>query len=144
VSAGQKVADMSAVSSQITLIRGVPVVAGPSRLDRRTSSAFRIALARPAERGHATVVVDLTATQSCDADGAAILLRAHERACAEGGELRLAGARLAVLRGLYQAKAGRVPRRYANVEDAVAELPAVAIAPPVRQRRTRPPAPASA
>jgi anti-anti-sigma factor len=135
---------MSGVSSQISLVRGVPVVAAPSRIDRSTSSAFRIALSRPAERGHATVVVDLAATQSCDADGAAILLRAHERAWAEGGELRLAAARPAVLRGLFQAEAGRMPRRFGNVEEAVAELPAVAIAPAVRQRRRESPAPASA
>ena len=46
-------------------------------------------LLRSADRGHATVVVDMTGTRFCDSAGLTVLVRAHKRAQAEGGELRL-------------------------------------------------------
>jgi len=41
------------------------------------------------EGGHATVVVDMSRTRFCDSSGIHVLLGAHERAVAAGGELRL-------------------------------------------------------
>jgi anti-anti-sigma regulatory factor len=49
----------------------------------------RAVLLEAACRGHATFVVDMTRTRLCAAAGLSVLVRAHKRAVAEGGELRL-------------------------------------------------------
>jgi anti-sigma B factor antagonist len=72
-----------------TMISGVPVVAMPAEIDITTTDQLRGVLFDAAVRGHATVVVDMSRTRFCDSDGLHVLLRAHERAVAEGGELRL-------------------------------------------------------
>jgi anti-anti-sigma factor len=113
----------------VRLVRGVPVASAPERLDGDTSRQLRLALAELAERGYATLVVDLSNTRFCDQAGRAVLTRAHERACAEGGELRLVGTRRASLQTFSPCGVARPPRRFASLDEAVAELPAAAIAP---------------
>ena len=68
-----------------TVINGVPVVTAPAEVDITTTDQLRLVLLDAAIRGHATVVVDMTRTQFCDSCGLHELLRAHERARAEGG-----------------------------------------------------------
>jgi anti-anti-sigma factor len=72
-----------------TMIKGVPVVAAPAEIDITTTDQLHAVLLDAASRGHATVVVDMTRTRFCDSRGLHELLQAHERARAEGGELRL-------------------------------------------------------
>ena len=72
-----------------SMINGVPVVAAPAEIDVTTTDQLRAVLLDAASRGHATVVVDMTRTRFCDSCGLHELLRAHQRAQAEGGELRL-------------------------------------------------------
>jgi anti-sigma B factor antagonist len=121
------------VSCPVRLIRGVPVAAAPDRLDASASRRLRSALVQLAERGHATLVVDLSRTRYCDSAGLSVLIGAHERACAEGGELRLVAASRAVLRMLSLAGMSGRPRPFLSLEQAVAELPAAMIAQPRRQ-----------
>jgi anti-sigma B factor antagonist len=72
-----------------TSINGVPVVAAPAEIDITTVEQLRAALLEATESGDRTVVVDLTRTLFCDSSGIHTLVRAHKRAVAEGGEVRL-------------------------------------------------------
>lgn len=71
------------------MIDGVPVVTAPAEIDVTSAEQLRAVLLDAASRGHVTVVVDMTRTWFCDSRGLDALLRAHEGALAEGGELRL-------------------------------------------------------
>ena len=71
------------------MINGVPVVTAPEEIDVTTAGQLRAVLLYSAVRGHATVVVDMSRTRFCDSAGLTVLVRAHKRAVAEGGELRL-------------------------------------------------------
>ena len=70
-------------------ISGVPVVALPTEIDITVADQLRAVLLEAAGNGHPTVVVDMTRTLFCDSSGIHTLLRAHKRAVALGGELRL-------------------------------------------------------
>jgi anti-sigma B factor antagonist len=72
-----------------TMINGVLVVTTPAEIDITTSDELYAVLLDAAGRGYATVVVDMSRTRFCDSGGLHVLLSAHERALAEGGELRL-------------------------------------------------------
>jgi anti-anti-sigma factor len=80
---------MPAVRYPIEMIKGVPVVAAPGEIDASNADWLRTTLLDTAARGHATFVVDLTRTRLCASAGIGALVRAHKRALAEGGELRL-------------------------------------------------------
>jgi anti-anti-sigma factor len=71
------------------LVGGVPVVEAPHELDARSAEWFRKVLLQAAFAGNATVVVNLTGTQFCDVAGVHVLVGAHQRAVARGGELLL-------------------------------------------------------
>jgi anti-anti-sigma factor len=67
----------------------VPVVAAPEEIDARNTDGLRAVLLEAACRGHGTFVVDLTGTRFCASAGLGVLVRAHNRAVTDGGELRL-------------------------------------------------------
>ena len=71
-------------------VTGMPVVAAPAEIDVTTAGQLRgLLLEAAAATGRPTAVVDLTGTEFCDSSGLHTLLRAHNRAVAEGGGLRL-------------------------------------------------------
>jgi anti-sigma B factor antagonist len=114
---------MPDVSVPSGVISAVPVVTAPEEIGITTAYALRAALASAA-RGHATVVVDMTWTNACDTTGLHVLVRAHRRALAQGGELRLVipspdVRRLFALTGL-----DRVIRYFASLDEALAQTPA--------------------
>jgi anti-anti-sigma factor len=80
------------------VVSGVPVVAAPEEIDITNAPALRSALLEAAAQGHGTFVVDMTLTRFCDSSGLHMLLAAHKRAQAEGGELLLVIPAIAVLR----------------------------------------------
>jgi anti-anti-sigma regulatory factor len=119
---------MSDSRCSVQMVRGVPVIAAPVALDSRSARMLRATLLDLSAAGHATVVVDMSATRTCDAVGRAELGRAYEFAAAEGGDLRLVGsAALAAILG--DDGLGLIIPAYATVADAVAETPAVRIVP---------------
>ncbi|HTT52318.1 MAG TPA: STAS domain-containing protein [Streptosporangiaceae bacterium] len=120
---------MAHVSCPVTMLRGVPVIAAPGEIDAGNAGSLRAVLAETAARGHATIVVDLTATQFCDSAGLHVLIRAHRMAVAEGGELRLVIGSGAVLRTFAITGVDRVMPRFPDRAAAVAPLPAVTIDP---------------
>ncbi len=80
---------MSAINYRYQMAGGVPVVTAPTEIDATTVGQLRVILLRWHARGHVTVVVDMIGTQFCDSAGLRELVRAHKRAVAEGGGLRL-------------------------------------------------------
>ncbi len=80
---------MPAVRYPIEMVKGVPVVAAPEEIDASNTDWLRTTFLEAAARGHATFVVDMTRTRLCASAGIGALVRAHKRALAEGGELRL-------------------------------------------------------
>lgn len=108
---------------------GVPVVTAPEAIDIATAYGLRATLASAA-RGRATVVVDMTRTYACDTTGLHVLLRAHKRALAQGGELRLVISSPDVRRLFAISGLDRVMRHFASLDKALAQTSADANQPP--------------
>ena len=80
---------MSEIRYLCKMIGRVPVLEAPAEIDITTADELRAVLLATAALGYVTVVVDLTVTRFCDCCGLHALLRAHQLAQADGGELRL-------------------------------------------------------
>ena len=93
---------MAGARYPITLVDGVPVVEAPQEVDARSAEWFRKVLLQAAFTGHAAVVVDLTGTQFCDLAGVHVLVSAHQRAVAKGGELLLVIPASAAVRRVFE------------------------------------------
>ena len=114
---------MPDVSSPSGVISAVPVVTAPEEIDITTAYRLRSALAA-AVRGHATVVVDMTRTHACDTAGLHVLVRAHRRALAQGGELWLVISGPEVRRLIAITRRDRVIRHVASLDEALAQTQA--------------------
>lgn len=114
---------MPDVSGPSGVISAVPVVTAPEEIDITTAYALRAALASAA-RGHAAVVVDMTRTHACDTAGLLVLVRAHRRALAQGGELRLVIPSPDVRRLFTITGLDRVIRNFASLDEALARTSA--------------------
>ncbi len=129
---------MPELRAPVKLVRGVPVVIAPGQLDIATANLLRASVLHLTACGYATIAVDMSRTEFCDSVGLTVLVRAHKRAVAEGGELRLVLPTSAVRRIFTATGLDCLIRTFRNVADAVADLPAVAIRPCgyARQDRT--------
>ena len=122
---------MAEVRYPIEMVRGVPVVAAPAEIDISNADCLDAVLREAAARGHARFVVDLTGTQFCASSGIGVLVRAHKRAVAEGGELRLViPASAAVLRAFAITGIDRVIPNFPGLYEALVPAPATAPRPP--------------
>lgn len=116
---------MSATEYPFQMVGGVPVITAPTEIDTTTAGQLRAILFEWHTRGHATVVVDMTGTRFCDSAGLRELVRAHKRARAEGGELRLVlPADGAVPRVFTVTGLDRFIPHFAALEQALAQIPA--------------------
>lgn len=80
---------MTDISYPDTVTNGVPVVATPEEIDITNAGQLRTALLDATQTRHPVVVADMTGTRFCDSAGFHALVTVHQRAQAEGGELRL-------------------------------------------------------
>jgi anti-sigma B factor antagonist len=80
---------MTGLEYPIEMVNGVPVVAAPAEIDASNTGWLDAVLLDAAARSRAAFVVDMTRTQFCDSSGVGVLVQAHKRAVADGGELRL-------------------------------------------------------
>jgi anti-sigma B factor antagonist len=129
---------MAGVRYPIEMVQGVPVAAAPQEIDASNADWLRAVLLEAACRGHGTFVVDMTCTQFCDSSGLGVLVRAHNRAVAEGGELRLViPASAMVLRVFALTGIDRLIPNFPSLDGALQPAPA-SPAPPRRRRRRRP------
>jgi anti-anti-sigma factor len=113
----------------VATISGLPVVRGPAEIDITNAGQLRAALLAAAGEGFATIVVDLSETAFCDTAGLQVLVLAHRRALAEGGELRLVVRAATLLRLFSLTGVDHVIPSFAALDQALSELPAIAIRP---------------
>jgi anti-sigma B factor antagonist len=113
----------------VRTISGIPVVRVPAEIDIANAGLLREALQSAAADGHATIVVDMSETAFCDTAGLQLLVLAHRRAIAEGGEVRVVVRAAPLLRLFSLTGIDRVIPGFATVDEAVSELPAIAIRP---------------
>jgi anti-sigma B factor antagonist len=110
----------------LDLIKGLPVVAAPEEVDITNAAELRAALVGAAEDGHTTLVVDMTGTRFCDSAGLHVLVHAHKRARADGGELLLALDAAEVLRILEITGIDQLIPVFASLDEALARAAATA------------------
>jgi anti-sigma B factor antagonist len=122
--ADQPEVQMPDVSYTAGIIGGTLVVTAPEEIDVTSAPALRAELLAVAERGHTVFAVDMTRTQFCDSVGLGALIRAHQRAQAAGGGVRLVVQAPAIRRILAVTGADQIIPCYSNLEDALAEPPA--------------------
>jgi anti-sigma B factor antagonist len=130
---------MTDLEYPIEMVNGVPVVAAPAEIDASNTGWLDAVLLDAAARGHATFVVDMTGTQFCDSSGVGVLVQAHKRAVADGGELRLVRpASAMVLRKFAVVGIDRVIPSFLSLYESREPLPATAPRPPRPRRRPTP------
>jgi anti-anti-sigma factor len=117
------------------------LIALPEHIDVSNAGPLREELLSVINRGAGALIVDMTATISCDQAGARAVARAYQRAVASGTELRLAVTSEVVLQMLGVTGVGHVVPVYPSVAAAsVARSPAPraarTAAPPRRSRLT--------
>lgn len=115
---------MHDVRFPVEVLGGVPVVAAPREIDITSAPELRAALLEAAARGDGTLVADLTLTQFCDASVLRVLLAAHKRATAEGGQLLLAVRSTGVVRILAITGIDRVIPSFTSLTRALAHISA--------------------
>lgn len=89
---------MPAVGYSVKTVNGLPVVSAPAEVDASNADELRQFLLACTEGGHPVLVVDMSETAFCDSTGLHQLVRAHKRAIAAGGEIRLVISTPTVLR----------------------------------------------
>ena len=116
---------MPEASFPVGMAGGVAVVAAPEEIDIGNAAVLRAALLQAAAHGHGTVVVDMSRTQFCDSAGLNVLVRAHKRAQADGGELLLVICGAAVLRIFAVTGIDYLIPRFASLDEALAQTAAI-------------------
>ena len=130
---------MAGASYPIEMVNGVPVVAAPAEIDVSNADTLAAVLLQAANCGRGRLVVDMTGTRFCASAGVGVLVEAHNRAAADGGELRLVvPASAGVLRVFAIAGIDQLIPTFTRVEQALEPAPAAAPRPPRRRRRPRP------
>ena len=113
------------------------LIALPEHIDVSNAGSIREELLSVINRGAGALIVDMTATISCDQAGARAVARAYQRAVVSGTELRLAVNSEVVLQMLGVTGVGHMVPVYPSVEAA-----SVARSPAARAARTVAPPPA--
>ena len=112
---------MPETSFPVEVVSGVPVVTAPEEIDITNAAGLRAALLEAAAQGTGTLVADMAKTQYCDSAGLNVLVRAHNRAQADGGELLLVIGGAAVLRIFAVTGIGRLIPSFPSLEQALAQ-----------------------
>ena len=116
---------MPETSFPVEVVSGVPVVTAPEEIDITNAPGLRAALLQAAAHGSTTLVADMAQTQFCDSAGLNVLVRAHKRAQADGGELLLVICTAAVLRIFAVTGIDHLIPHFPTLEQALAPTPAV-------------------
>jgi anti-anti-sigma factor len=114
---------MPEASFPVEVVSGVPVVTAPEEIDIANAGRLRSAVLEAAAHGSKTLVVDMAQTQFCDSAGLNVLVRAHKRAQAEGGELLLVICAATVLRIFTVTGIDHLIPTFPTLEEALAPAP---------------------
>ena len=96
------------------------VVSAPAEIDASNATRLRGALL-VANASCPTVVVDMSQTVFCDSAGVSALVQAHNRAWADGGEVRLVITSASVLRIFALTGMDQLLPIFASLPDALAD-----------------------
>ena len=114
----------------VEVVSDVPVVTAPEEIDVTNAARLRSVLLETSASGNATLVVDMSQTRFCDSAGLNVLVRAHQRAEAQGGEVRLVISTADVRRIFTVTGIDRVIPSFPSLEQALAPTIAAVIRPP--------------
>ena len=103
-------------------VGGLRVVTPPAEIDLANAGQLQEAL-ESAGPEDATIVVDMTANRFCDSSGISVLVWAHKRARAGGGEIRLVMGGATLHRVFKVTGLDRVFRIFDSLADAIAAKP---------------------
>ena len=106
---------------RVEVFSSVPVVTAAGDIDITNAAELQSALLEAAERGHGTLVADLTRTQFCDASALRALVAASTQAKADGGEMLLVAPSPGMLRILEITRADSVVPNFTNLAEALAQ-----------------------
>jgi anti-anti-sigma factor len=116
---------MPEASFLVEVVSGVPVVTAPEEIDITNAAGLRAALLEAAAHGNKTLVADMAQTQYCASAGLHVLVRAHKRARADGGQLLLVICAAAALRIFAVTGIDHLIPTFPTLEQALAAAPAV-------------------
>lgn len=130
---------MATARYPIEMVNGVPVVTAPEEIDASNVDWLRVILLEAANRGQARFVVDMSGTQFCGSAGVGVLVGAHNRAVAEGGEMRLVIPTACMVRRVFEITGldGLIPS-FPDLDQALEPAPAAAPRPSRKRRRPKP------
>jgi anti-sigma B factor antagonist len=114
---------MLEASFAVEVVGGAYVVVTPEEIDITNAASLRTALLRASAHGRGMLVVDMSGTQFCDSSGINVLVRAHERARAEGGELLLVLPATTVQRVFRITGIDRMISSFSSLDEALAQAP---------------------
>jgi anti-sigma B factor antagonist len=114
---------MPRASFRVEMISGVPVVGAPEEIDITNAAGLRAALLDATAHGNGMLVVDMSQTQFCDSAGLNVLVRAHKRAQAEGGQVLLVIRAAAVLRIFAVTGIDQLIPNFSTLEQALTQTP---------------------
>jgi anti-sigma B factor antagonist len=100
---------------------GVPVVTAPEEIDLASAAGLRSALLDASARGRGTFVVDMSQTRFCDSARIHVLVGAHNRSQAEGGEMLLAVSVAPLLRVFAVTGIDRLIPNFSSLQEALAQ-----------------------
>ena len=120
---------MPEASFPVEMAGGVAVVAAPEEIDITNAATLRAALLQAAVPRNGTLVVDMSRTQFCDSAGLNVLVRAHQRARAEGREVLLVITTVTVLRIFAVTGIDHLIPTFPSLEEALAPALVVSGAP---------------
>jgi anti-anti-sigma factor len=110
---------MPEASFRLEMLNGVPVVVTPEEIDISNVGVLRSALLDADADGSRGLVVDMSGTQFCDSSGLNVLVRAHQRAQTQGGQVRLVMTGAGVLRLFVVTGVDRVIPIFGSVAEAM-------------------------
>jgi anti-sigma B factor antagonist len=129
---------MPDASFAVEIAGGVPVVVTPEEIDINNAGLLRTALLEACAIGSRALVVDMSRTHFCDSSGLHVLVRAHQRMQAAGGQVSLVMSGAGVLRIFAVTGIDGVIPTFVRLEEALAHAhaPTAVLAPPVSLRAT--------
>jgi anti-anti-sigma factor len=111
---------------QLTWVQGYPVVQPEVEIDVANADGLRAAIQEAGQGGQHIVIVDMSQTAFCDSTGLNVLVLAHKRLAADGGELRLVIREPTLLRIFTVTGMISMFHMFGSLSEALPETPAPA------------------
>jgi anti-anti-sigma factor len=111
---------------QLTRVQGYPVVQPEEEIDVANADGLRAAIQEAGQDGQNVVIVDMSQTAFCDSTGLNVLVLAHKRLAAAGGELRLVIREPTLLRIFTVTGMTSMFHMFGSLTEALPEVPAPA------------------